>query len=158
MFTYSYLVRNPFINRNLPHIAALILARSGSKGIPLKNLSKVGGRTILSRSIREILKVGHLTSFWVSTDHSLIFQEAANSWVLSSSVVVIWNTLYIPRWCKQHPLAVRWISNWSSFISISCPGISNKASGSRFCCFSSMHISVSQSRISSNSTRVAKRY
>lgn len=71
------------MRHNSPHIAALILARGGSRGIPLKNLSKVGETTILSRSIRETLKIDSLTSFWVSTNHIVIYEEAAKSSVIS---------------------------------------------------------------------------
>ncbi|EFA09133.1 N-acylneuraminate cytidylyltransferase-like Protein [Tribolium castaneum] len=66
--------RNP-LNYNHPHIAALILARGGSKGIPLKNLAKLNGRSLLSITLSVVLQV-NFSSVWVSTDHFKILQEA----------------------------------------------------------------------------------
>ncbi|XP_017770944.1 PREDICTED: N-acylneuraminate cytidylyltransferase-like, partial [Nicrophorus vespilloides] len=40
------------------HVAAVVLARGGSKGIPLKNLAPVGGRSLLRISLEEALSVG----------------------------------------------------------------------------------------------------
>lgn len=69
-------------------MAALILARGGSKGIPLKNLAKVGGRSLLRRSLEAIFKTRRFStdlqchrsegfsSVWVSTNHKLIADEA----------------------------------------------------------------------------------
>ena len=34
-------------NKDSRHLAGLVLARGGSKGIPLKNLAKVGGQPLL---------------------------------------------------------------------------------------------------------------
>nr|BBB02484.1 CMP-sialic acid synthetase [Tribolium castaneum] len=65
---------NP-LNYNHPHIAALILARGGSKGIPLKNLAKLNGRSLLSINLSVVLQV-NFSSVWVSTDHFKILQEA----------------------------------------------------------------------------------
>ncbi|CAH2037977.1 unnamed protein product, partial [Iphiclides podalirius] len=56
-------------------IAVLILARGGSKGIPLKNLKTVGGLSLLARSIVTAKKAG-LINVTVSTDHPLIALEA----------------------------------------------------------------------------------
>ncbi|KAL3274473.1 hypothetical protein HHI36_015857 [Cryptolaemus montrouzieri] len=59
------------------HIGALILARGGSKGIPLKNISKFGNKTLIANSIEIITKVKGFASIWVSTDSSQIFEEVA---------------------------------------------------------------------------------
>lgn len=68
--------RNPFYNRVDLHVSALILARGGSKSIPLKNLAKVGGVSLLETSLNEILKVNDFSSVWVSTDYIEIYKEA----------------------------------------------------------------------------------
>lgn len=65
--------RNIFHNN--PHLAALILARGGSKGIVLKNIQTVGGQTLLGRALREA-KEANFQSIWVSTDHLAIVEEA----------------------------------------------------------------------------------
>ncbi|CAK1595814.1 unnamed protein product [Parnassius mnemosyne] len=56
-------------------IVVLILARGGSKGIPLKNLQTVGGLSLVARSILTAKKAG-LLNITVSTDHPLIALEA----------------------------------------------------------------------------------
>ncbi|CAG5051772.1 unnamed protein product [Parnassius apollo] len=56
-------------------IVVLILARGGSKGIPLKNLQTVGGLSLVARSILTARKAG-LLNITVSTDHPLIALEA----------------------------------------------------------------------------------
>lgn len=66
--------RNPLLTR-LPHFAALILARSGSKGIPLKNLQQVGDKSLLEIAVRAAQKSILFDSVWVSTDHELIARE-----------------------------------------------------------------------------------
>ncbi|RZB39072.1 UPF0193 protein EVG1 -like, partial [Asbolus verrucosus] len=67
-----YHCRNPLTGR---HTAALILARGGSKGIPLKNLAKIGGRSLLNITLTTVLQV-RFSSIWVSTDHGRILEEA----------------------------------------------------------------------------------
>lgn len=57
-------------------IAGLILARGGSKGIPKKNLAKVGNLTLLGRSLKSINEFGRFSSVWVSTDDKEIAEEA----------------------------------------------------------------------------------
>ncbi|XP_059059152.1 uncharacterized protein LOC131852500 isoform X2 [Achroia grisella] len=59
-------------------IAALILARGGSKGVRLKNLQTVGGTTLLRRAINTALKAG-INDVTVSTDHPVIALEAIKS-------------------------------------------------------------------------------
>jgi N-acylneuraminate/3-deoxy-D-glycero-D-galacto-nononate cytidylyltransferase len=57
-------------------ITALILARGGSKGIPLKNLARVGNKTLLGNAIERLLHFGQFDNIWVSTDHPDIAAEA----------------------------------------------------------------------------------
>ncbi|KAG5868537.1 N-acylneuraminate cytidylyltransferase, partial [Gonioctena quinquepunctata] len=66
---------NPLIS-NPTHIAVLILARGGSKGIKLKNIAKVGGQTLLGISLREVNELKGIDAIWVSTDHEEIAEEA----------------------------------------------------------------------------------
>lgn len=61
------------------HVAALILARGGSKGIPQKNLAKINGTTLLKRSLMTIHEFGRFSSVWVSTDGAHIAKEASMS-------------------------------------------------------------------------------
>ncbi len=51
------------------HVAGLILARGGSRGIPLKNLAPLGERPLLEWALRAMLNFGGFDSLWVSTDH-----------------------------------------------------------------------------------------
>lgn len=57
-------------------IVALILARGGSKGIPLKNLSIISGITLLGRALRIIKNSKLFDDIWVSTDNWSIAYEA----------------------------------------------------------------------------------
>lgn len=59
-----------------PPAVAIIPARGGSKGIPLKNLQKVGGRTLLARAIDAARGAHGIDRVVVSTDHDGIAQEA----------------------------------------------------------------------------------
>ncbi|WP_019158021.1 acylneuraminate cytidylyltransferase [Brevibacterium senegalense] len=59
-----------------PPVVAIIPARGGSKGIPLKNLQKVAGRSLLARAIDAALDAQHIDTVVVSTDHDGIAQEA----------------------------------------------------------------------------------
>lgn len=59
-----------------PHISGLILARGGSKGIPLKNLAPLGSRPLLTWSLGAMQEFGKFDSIWVSTDHSGIAECA----------------------------------------------------------------------------------
>lgn len=67
--------RNP-LRTHETHTAALILARGGSKGVKLKNISKVGDRTLLAIAIDALIGTKDFTSIWVSTDNFLIAEEA----------------------------------------------------------------------------------
>jgi hypothetical protein len=55
---------------NRPHVAGLILARGGSKGIPLKNLSLLSGKPLLEWALGAMTNFGGFDSLWVSTDHA----------------------------------------------------------------------------------------
>lgn len=57
-------------------MAALILARGGSKSVPLKNLSKIGNLSLLASTLKTIFETEGFSSVWVSTDHELIASEA----------------------------------------------------------------------------------
>ena len=52
-----------------PHIAGLVLARGGSKGITLKNLAPLGSKPLISWCLQSMLEFGKFDSVWVSTDH-----------------------------------------------------------------------------------------
>lgn len=63
----------------LGHVAALILARGGSKGIPLKNIKPLAGVPLIGWVLRAAIDSGKFDSVWVSTDHDDI-EEVAKSW------------------------------------------------------------------------------
>ena len=54
------------------HVAGLILARGGSQGIPLKNITKLSTHPLLVWSLGAMKAFGRFDSLWVSTDHGLI--------------------------------------------------------------------------------------
>ncbi|XP_062374175.1 N-acylneuraminate cytidylyltransferase-like [Sardina pilchardus] len=62
-----------------PHIAALILARGGSKGIPLKNIKMLAGVPLLGWVLRAAVDSELFDSIWVSTDHDEI-EKVAKAW------------------------------------------------------------------------------
>ncbi|KAM4537414.1 N-acylneuraminate cytidylyltransferase A [Odontesthes bonariensis] len=59
--------------------AALILARGGSKGIPLKNIKMLAGVPLIGWVLRAALDSNMFDSVWVSTDHDEI-EKVAKSW------------------------------------------------------------------------------
>ena len=59
-----------------PRILAIIPARGGSKGIPLKNLRTAAGKTLLARTIELAQSVPEITEICVSTDHPEIRDAA----------------------------------------------------------------------------------
>ncbi|XP_013866043.1 N-acylneuraminate cytidylyltransferase [Austrofundulus limnaeus] len=61
------------------HIAALVLARGGSKGIPLKNIKMLAGVPLLGWVLRAAVDSQMFDSVWVSTDHDEI-EKVAKSW------------------------------------------------------------------------------
>ncbi|XP_025922666.1 N-acylneuraminate cytidylyltransferase [Apteryx rowi] len=58
------------------HLAALVLARGGSKGIPLKNIKLLAGVPLIGWVLRAALDAGVFHSVWVSTDHDEIEKVA----------------------------------------------------------------------------------
>lgn len=61
------------------HKAALILARGGSKGIPLKNIKTLAGIPLIGWVLRAAVDSELFDSVWVSTDHDDI-EKVARSW------------------------------------------------------------------------------
>ncbi|XP_034638544.1 N-acylneuraminate cytidylyltransferase isoform X1 [Trachemys scripta elegans] len=59
-----------------PHMAALVLARGGSKGIPLKNIKPLAGLPLIGWVLRAAMDSGVFQSVWVSTDHDEIAKVA----------------------------------------------------------------------------------
>jgi CMP-N-acetylneuraminic acid synthetase len=59
-----------------PRILAIIPARGGSKGIPLKNLKTVAGKTLLARTLELAQSIPEITEICVSTDHPEIRDAA----------------------------------------------------------------------------------
>lgn len=58
-------------------IVAIIPARGGSKGLERKNLTHVGGFSLVARSIRHAKRVERIESVWVTTDDPEIMDEAS---------------------------------------------------------------------------------
>ncbi|XP_061566657.1 N-acylneuraminate cytidylyltransferase A [Cololabis saira] len=58
------------------HVAALVLARGGSKGIPLKNIRKLAGVPLIGWVLRAAIDSDKFDSVWVSTDHDEIEKVA----------------------------------------------------------------------------------
>ncbi|MFQ6539615.1 MULTISPECIES: cytidylyltransferase domain-containing protein [Aphanothece] len=58
---------------------ALIPARGGSKGIPSKNLQRIGGTSLLARTIRAAQDSSRLGGVVVSTDDNTIAHEACEA-------------------------------------------------------------------------------
>lgn len=55
---------------------AIILARQGSKGLPLKNLREIAGKSLLAHTIQAAKQSGCFEQIVVSTDGNLIAAEA----------------------------------------------------------------------------------
>lgn len=58
-------------------VLAIIPARGGSKGIPLKNLREVGGVSLLGRAVDTAVQASRVDDVIVSTDHPDIAREAS---------------------------------------------------------------------------------
>ncbi|CAO1337305.1 unnamed protein product [Diamesa serratosioi] len=65
------------ITNNTKAITGLILARGGSKGIPLKNIQRIDGLSLLGIALTAMQQSKIFQTIWVSTDHPLIAEEAA---------------------------------------------------------------------------------
>lgn len=61
------------------HVAAVILARGGSKGIPLKNIKMLAGVPLIGWVLRAAVDSKMFDSVWVSTDHAEI-EKVAKAW------------------------------------------------------------------------------
>ncbi|XP_062534855.1 N-acylneuraminate cytidylyltransferase-like [Armigeres subalbatus] len=76
-------------NNSHDSVVALILARGGSRGIPLKNLAVIDGhRTLLSRALHTVLGSGVFQSIWVSTEDDRIAEAVEREFPNSSDVRV----------------------------------------------------------------------
>ncbi|MGJ7539321.1 cytidylyltransferase domain-containing protein [Brevibacterium luteolum] len=64
------------MNNQTKRTVAIIPARGGSKGIPLKNLQKVAGKTLLARAVESAKAASRIDTVVVSTDHDGIADEA----------------------------------------------------------------------------------
>src|ERR1043165_1629791 len=62
---------------NKTSVVAVIPARRGSKGLPLKNLRELGGVPLVVHSIRAALAASHLDAVVVSTEDDEIAKVAA---------------------------------------------------------------------------------
>ncbi|XP_070580999.1 N-acylneuraminate cytidylyltransferase-like [Ptychodera flava] len=58
------------------HFGAAIMARGGSKGIPLKNIKILAGRPLISWALQAAIDAEAFDSIWVSTDHKEIARIA----------------------------------------------------------------------------------
>jgi N-acylneuraminate cytidylyltransferase len=61
---------------NHPRVVAVIPARGGSQGVPLKNLEPVGGRSLLMRAVMACRQSELIDLVVVSSDHAGIQEEA----------------------------------------------------------------------------------
>ena len=62
--------------RRPPRVVAVIPARGGSQGVPLKNLEPVGGRSLLMRAVAACRQSALIDLVVVSSDHAGILEEA----------------------------------------------------------------------------------
>ncbi|PRZ06548.1 YrbI family 3-deoxy-D-manno-octulosonate 8-phosphate phosphatase [Isoptericola sp. CG 20/1183] len=58
-------------------VLVVVPARGGSAGVPLKNLQRVGGSSLVARAVRSAAAAPAVTDVVVSTDHAEIAREAA---------------------------------------------------------------------------------
>jgi YrbI family 3-deoxy-D-manno-octulosonate 8-phosphate phosphatase len=68
-------------NSSRPLVAAVIPARGGSKGVPGKNVARVGGVPLVARAVRSALSAG-VDPVYVSTDDTAIAEAATASGAL----------------------------------------------------------------------------
>ncbi|NUR83099.1 MAG: NTP transferase domain-containing protein, partial [Nonomuraea sp.] len=57
-------------------VLAVVPARGGSAGVPLKNLAPVGGIPLVARAVRTCLRADLIDAVVVSTDHAGIAEAA----------------------------------------------------------------------------------
>ena len=62
-----------------PQVVAVIPARGGSKGVPGKNLRRVGGRALVARAVDACRRAGYVDAVYVSTDDDAIAAEATRA-------------------------------------------------------------------------------
>lgn len=62
--------------RAIPDVLTVIPARGGSKGIPMKNLAQVAGRTLLAHTIEHAIRAELAGRIVVSSEHPDIIAEA----------------------------------------------------------------------------------
>lgn len=77
-----------------PRVIAVIPARGGSQGVPLKNLEPVGGRTLLMRAVTACLQSELIDMVVVSSDHPGIQEEGrrAGATVVARPAAISGNT------------------------------------------------------------------
>ncbi len=63
-----------------PRVIAIIPARGGSKGVPGKNLRRVGGRSLVERAIDACRAARLVEEVYVSTDHAEIAASRRGRW------------------------------------------------------------------------------
>jgi YrbI family 3-deoxy-D-manno-octulosonate 8-phosphate phosphatase len=66
-------------------VIAIIPARGGSKGVPGKNLRRVGGRSLVERAVDSCLGARHVEAVYVSTDDAEVIRVAAGA---GASVII----------------------------------------------------------------------
>lgn len=64
--------------RSKPKVFAIIPARGGSKGIPHKNLQRVGDHSLVGRAVNVCQRVPEVSEIFVSSDSEAILREANN--------------------------------------------------------------------------------
>lgn len=72
-----------------PDVTALILARGGSKGIPLKNIARIRNQTLLGRTLDTIHNFTRFNGVWVSTDNEVIAEVARKRMIFIISLIFI---------------------------------------------------------------------
>lgn len=59
-----------------PQVVAVVPARGGSKGVPGKNLRRVGGRALVARAVESCRRASYVDAVYVTTDDDAIAAEA----------------------------------------------------------------------------------
>jgi YrbI family 3-deoxy-D-manno-octulosonate 8-phosphate phosphatase len=67
---------SPSSDEHVIKVVAVIPARGGSKGVPGKNLSQVGGRSLVVRAVDSCRSTASIDAVYVSTDDRVIAQAA----------------------------------------------------------------------------------